>query len=38
MYTPQVMKALNIGEKIDSVNLNDDHPELLLGLEVEGKP
>lgn len=38
MYKPQVMKALNIGENTDSVNLNDDQPELLFGPEVEGKP
>ena len=38
MYRPQVMKDLNIGENTNSVNLNDDQPELLFGLEVEGKP
>jgi len=38
MYRPHVMKALNIGENTDSVNLNDDQPELSFGLEVEGKP
>lgn len=31
------MKALNIGENVDSINLNDDKPKLLFGLEVEGK-
>ena len=31
------MKYLNIGENVDFVNLNDDKPKLLLGLEVEGK-
>ena len=38
MYRPQVAKALNIQGNTDSVNLNDDHPELLFGPEVEGKP
>jgi len=38
MYRPQVMKDLNIGENKNSLNLNDDHPELLFGLQVEGKP
>lgn len=38
IYRPQLMKALNIGENIDFVNLNDHQPELLLGPEVEGKP
>lgn len=34
----QVLKALNIGEKTDDVNLSDDQLELLFGLEVEVKP
>lgn len=38
MYRPQVMKALNIGENIDSINQNDDQPELLFGSKVKGKP
>jgi len=32
------MKALNIAEKIDDVNLNDDQSKLLFGPEIEGKP
>ena len=31
------MKALNIGNDIDTLNLTDDKLELLFGLEVEGK-
>lgn len=38
LYRTQVMKALNIGENNDTVNLNDVHPELLFGPEVDGKP
>jgi len=38
MYIPQVMKAINIRENTDSVNLNDDQPELLYGSEVDVKP
>lgn len=38
MYIPQLMKALNIGENTNFVNLNDDQPKLLFGLEVEDKP
>lgn len=34
----RVLKALNVAENIDTVNLNDDQPELLFGPEVEGKP
>ena len=37
MYGSQLLKYLNIGENVDSVNLNDDKPKLLFGLEVEGK-
>ena len=32
------MKALNMGENNDTVNLNDDHLALLFGPEVDGKP
>lgn len=38
VYRSQVLKALTIGENIDIVNLSDDQPELLFGLEVDGKP
>ena len=37
VYRSQVLKDLNIGENVDSVNLNDDKPELLFQPEVEGK-
>jgi hypothetical protein len=38
-YISQVIKALNIepGVGTDTVNIVDDQPELLFGLEVEGK-
>jgi len=32
------MKALKVGEGTNTINLVDDKPELLFGLEVEGKP
>lgn len=32
------MKALKVGEGTDYTRLVDDKPELLFGLEVEGKP
>lgn len=32
------MKDLDIGENNDTINLNDDQPELLFGPEVDGKP
>lgn len=38
VYKTQVLNALKIGEKTDDVNLSDDKPEFLFGLEVEGKP
>ena len=37
VYRSQVLKALNIGENTNVVNLNDDKPEILFGIEVEGK-
>ena len=37
-YKTQVMKALKVGEGIDTINLADDKPELLFGPKVEGKP
>ena len=36
-YKAQITETLNIGEGKDVVNLNDDQPELLFGLEVNGK-
>lgn len=38
VYRYKVLKVLNIGEITNSVNLNDDQPELLFGPEVDGKP
>ena len=38
MYRSQVLKVLNIGENTDTMNLNNGQPELLFGLEVDGKP
>jgi len=37
MYRSQVLKVVNIGENIDTVDLNDDQPELLFGPEFNGK-
>ena len=37
VYRSQVLKVLNIGNDIDTLNLIDDKPELLFGPEVEGK-
>ena len=37
VYRNQVFKAFNIGNDTDTLNLTDDKPKLLLGLEVEGK-
>ena len=36
-YKAQITETLNIDEGEDDVNLNDDHPELLFGPEVNGK-
>ena len=33
----QILRALNIGENGDSVNLNDDQPALLFGPKIEGE-
>lgn len=38
IYRSQVLEALNVGENTDTVNLNDEQPELLFGPEVDGKP
>ena len=37
MYRSQVLKVLNVGENTDTVNLNDDQPELLFWQKVDGK-
>lgn len=34
-YKGQILKALKVEEVSDTVNLNDDHLELIFGLEVE---
>ena len=31
------MELIKIGETTDTLNLNDDQPEFLFGLEVDGK-
>ena len=36
-YKAQITETLSIAEGEDVVNLNDDHPELLFGPEVDGK-
>ena len=36
-YRTQVMEVLKIGKTTDTLNLNDDQPELLFGPEVDGK-
>ena len=37
VYKGQILKALNLGEKSETVNLNDDQPALLFGPKIEGK-
>ena len=37
VYKGQILKALNLGENNDTVNLNDDQPALLFGPKIEGK-
>ena len=37
VYRSQILKALNIEENNDTVNLNDDQPELLFGPNIEGR-
>jgi len=37
-YRSQITETLNIGEGEDVVNLNDDQPKLLFGLEAKGVP
>lgn len=38
VYRSQVLKVLNIEENTDIVNINDDQPKILFGIEVDGKP
>ena len=37
IYRSQILKAFNIRENNDTVNLNDDRPELLFGPKIEGR-
>ena len=37
VYRSQVLKALNIGNDTNILNLTDEKPELLFGPKVEGK-
>ena len=37
VYKGQILKALNLSENGDSINLNDDLPALLFGPKIEGK-
>ena len=37
-YRSQITKSLNFVENEDSDNLFDDQPELIFGLDVNGKP
>ena len=37
VYKSQILKALNLGENNDTINLNDDQPTLLFCPKIEGK-
>ena len=37
VYRSQILKAFNITENNDTVNLNDDQPKLLFGPNIEGR-
>ena len=37
VYRTQILKALNIEENNDTVNINDDQPELIFGPNIEGR-
>ena len=37
VYKTQILKALNIEENEDTVNLNDDQPKLIFGPKIEGR-
>ena len=37
VYRTQILKALNIEDNNDTFNLNDDHPELIFGPNIEGR-
>ena len=37
VYRSQILKAFNIEENNDTVNLNNDQPELLFGPKIEGR-
>ena len=36
-YRAQILKALNIEDSNDTVNFNNDQPELIFGPKIEGK-
>ena len=36
-YKSQVLKVLNIGNDANTLNLDDDTPEVLFGPNIEGK-
>ena len=37
VYKGKILKALNLGENSDTINLSDDQPTLLFGPKIEGK-
>ena len=37
VYICQILKALNLGENSDTINLNDDQPALYFGPKIEEK-
>ena len=37
VYRTQILKALNIEDNNDTINLNDEQPELIFGPNIEGK-
>ena len=37
VYRTQILKALNLEDNSDTVNLNDDQPELIFGPKIEGR-
>ena len=37
VYKGKILKALNLGENSDTINLSDDQPALLFGPKIEGK-
>ena len=37
LYKSTITETLNVNDGEDSINLNDDKPELIFGLDVNGK-